>query len=269
MATTTTRLGLRKPARTDLVAVLTDLDGNYDAIDAAVGITVCTSTTRPSTPYDGQSIYETDTHNRLVWDGSGWVHLTIPQVASTASIINPKTNEVIFLTSTKSLVYWNGSAWVGVLQYADVKTALLGTSGIRYSHFGATTTVAALTVTSYTTVVDSVGNILGHTFVAPPSGIMRIAWGGNPVSGVTTSTVFLGSEVLQGAVVGSGTVQSAANDDEAANTNTTARLGVMRERHVTGLTPGNTYNTILQWHNSGSTSSGMTTPWVASEPMPA
>lgn len=36
---------------------------------------VCTSTSRPSTPFDGQVIYETDTDNALVWNGTAWVYL--------------------------------------------------------------------------------------------------------------------------------------------------------------------------------------------------
>jgi hypothetical protein len=34
---------------------------------------VCTSTTRPSAPYEGQMIFETDTHRVLVWDNAAWV----------------------------------------------------------------------------------------------------------------------------------------------------------------------------------------------------
>jgi hypothetical protein len=34
---------------------------------------VCTSTTRPSSPYDGQVIYETDTDLVKAWNGSTWV----------------------------------------------------------------------------------------------------------------------------------------------------------------------------------------------------
>ena len=33
---------------------------------------VCTSTTRPTAPYEGQTIYETDTDKVLVWTGSAW-----------------------------------------------------------------------------------------------------------------------------------------------------------------------------------------------------
>ncbi len=34
---------------------------------------VCTSTTRPSAPYEGQMIFETDTNRVLVWDNAAWV----------------------------------------------------------------------------------------------------------------------------------------------------------------------------------------------------
>jgi hypothetical protein len=39
---------------------------------------ICTSTTRPTAPYEGQMIYETDTNQVLVYDGSYWIS-TSPQ----------------------------------------------------------------------------------------------------------------------------------------------------------------------------------------------
>lgn len=36
---------------------------------------VCTSTTRPTVPYVGQLIFETDTNRLVVWNGSSWVYL--------------------------------------------------------------------------------------------------------------------------------------------------------------------------------------------------
>ena len=71
MATNTTKLGLIKPAYVDVVDVA-DLNANADDIDAAVGFVICTSTTRPSTPWLGQSIFETNTGESYVWDGSAW-----------------------------------------------------------------------------------------------------------------------------------------------------------------------------------------------------
>jgi hypothetical protein len=40
---------------------------------------VCTSSTRPTAPYEGQVIYETDTDKSLVWNGSAWLYLSTPQ----------------------------------------------------------------------------------------------------------------------------------------------------------------------------------------------
>lgn len=36
---------------------------------------VCTSTTRPTAPYEGQMIYETDTDLVYLWNGSAWVEV--------------------------------------------------------------------------------------------------------------------------------------------------------------------------------------------------
>ena len=34
---------------------------------------VCTTATRPASPYEGQMIYDTDVATTLVWDGSAWI----------------------------------------------------------------------------------------------------------------------------------------------------------------------------------------------------
>jgi hypothetical protein len=80
-ATTTTRLGLYKTSSdgSDLVNVVTDILNNYDLIDAAMGSRIVTSSTRPSTPYGGQHILESDTsyrsylHNGSSPASGGWV----------------------------------------------------------------------------------------------------------------------------------------------------------------------------------------------------
>jgi len=45
---------------------------------------VCTSSTRPTAPYEGQVIYETNTDLSLVWNGSAWV-------ASASGVSSPST----------------------------------------------------------------------------------------------------------------------------------------------------------------------------------
>jgi hypothetical protein len=66
VATTTTKLALTKPDGTDLVDIAV-LNANADKIDTASGAFVCTSTTRPASPWNGQLIFETDTLNALVY----------------------------------------------------------------------------------------------------------------------------------------------------------------------------------------------------------
>lgn len=83
MSTTTTRLGLYKPASdgSELVNVVTDLNNNLDAIDLAIGSRIVTSSTRPSSPYGGQHILESDTtyrsyvHNGTAPASGGWIEI--------------------------------------------------------------------------------------------------------------------------------------------------------------------------------------------------
>lgn len=71
--TNTSRLALYKPDAADDINVGTDLNANYDAIDLNVGYHVCTSSTRPSSPFVGQSILETDTGKILFrTNSSSW-----------------------------------------------------------------------------------------------------------------------------------------------------------------------------------------------------
>lgn len=53
---------------------------------------VCTSSTRPASPFEGQTIYETDTDRLATWDGSAW----IPYVRQTAG----KVLQVVSTTKT-------------------------------------------------------------------------------------------------------------------------------------------------------------------------
>ncbi len=50
---------------------------------------VCTSTTRPASPYEGQVIYETDTDEIVIWDGSSWTYKTGANFDSTGRMTNP------------------------------------------------------------------------------------------------------------------------------------------------------------------------------------
>lgn len=48
---------------------------------------ICTSSTRPTTPYEGQVIYETDTDRTSVWDGSSWVEMARSSRAGLVQVV--------------------------------------------------------------------------------------------------------------------------------------------------------------------------------------
>lgn len=103
---------------------------------------VCTSTTRPASPYEGQIIYETDTKNVLIYNGSAWVCVT-PQSSSATN--QPSTTSASFttLTSDPSVSIQTGTKALVTLSCRNVK---LGSAGYSYTCFsvsGATTRAAA------------------------------------------------------------------------------------------------------------------------------
>lgn len=69
----TTKLGLRYPAVTDAPNVPLDVQELAEDVEAKLGLIICTSATRPASPYQGMQIYETDTTETLFWTGSAWV----------------------------------------------------------------------------------------------------------------------------------------------------------------------------------------------------
>jgi len=87
MSTTTTRLALIKPdpnPTTGDDVDVSEINTNSDIIDANIGWVICTSSTRPGSPWDGMGIYETDTDRFYVRAESAWNQI----VGVTGSILN-------------------------------------------------------------------------------------------------------------------------------------------------------------------------------------
>jgi hypothetical protein len=61
---------------------------------------VCTSSTRPASPYDGQVIYETDTDKIAVYDASAWVYKTGTAAPVAPGIVLVKTQTIGSAVST-------------------------------------------------------------------------------------------------------------------------------------------------------------------------
>lgn len=78
----TTRLVMNKPDPDPVTGDVVDiskLNENFDKLDAAIGATICTSGTRPSSPWHGQFIRETDNRRLYVWNAtqSAWDQVLI------------------------------------------------------------------------------------------------------------------------------------------------------------------------------------------------
>lgn len=96
----TTRLLLNKPnpdPETGDFVDVAKLNENFDKLDAAIGATICTSTTRPAIPFDGQFIRETDTRRLYVWNASqtAWDQVVIGTASFTQDINLTRQIEVI------------------------------------------------------------------------------------------------------------------------------------------------------------------------------
>lgn len=78
-----------------------------------------TSTTRPSNPYEGQLIYETDTNNLLAFNGITWIGLItslpsgglISVVTSSTRPATPYEGQVIYETDTDEVRAYDGDSW--------------------------------------------------------------------------------------------------------------------------------------------------------------
>jgi hypothetical protein len=90
---------------------------------------VCTSTTRPTAPFNGQVIYETDTKQTLVWQGSAWVMLTDADSPPGLQLI--KTQSIgtgvssVEITSAFSSEFDNYKIIVGNVNYSVADTTIL------------------------------------------------------------------------------------------------------------------------------------------------
>lgn len=127
MATTTTKLGLVKPDGGDLVDIAV-LNANADKIDASAGPTICTSTTRPTSPYNGQLIFETNTYNQYIW---------VSATSTWARLGSTPAGSVVTLASATVPTGWllcDGSSYL-TSTYPDLAAAVNYTYGGSGSNF--------------------------------------------------------------------------------------------------------------------------------------
>lgn len=75
---------------------------------------VCTSTTRPTAPYEGQMIYETDTDMVAIWNGSAWRYIaaTTPTNGTVLQVVQGVYGSGQYSTSSTTFIDTNVSATI-------------------------------------------------------------------------------------------------------------------------------------------------------------
>jgi hypothetical protein len=131
---------------------------------------VCTSSTRPTAPYEGQMIYETDTDRVAIWNGTAWFSFsaTVPDLPSGTALLFQQTTAPTGWTkqtthNNKSLRVVTGTASSGGSNtFTAAFNTSFATSGGAVSD--TTLTTAQMPSHNHTTRFDSTagGGILGH-----------------------------------------------------------------------------------------------------------
>jgi hypothetical protein len=218
----TTRLALYKSKSdgSELVNYSQDIGQNWDRVDAAVGFQIVTSSTRPSTPYSGKAIAESDTGRLYYSNGTlpasaSWVEIASNGASFTMTGTRTVTLNGTANTTTKYVALVAGDTFNRFEQTADgtmnwgpgnaatdVVLARTGTSTLGTAsgdHFkvggdlklvnGATTYRNALGPTSVTTVANTLTETVIATGTIPAAdavagAIYRLkAWGIASVTG--------------------------------------------------------------------------------------
>lgn len=186
----TARLNLAKPTDGE-DADVSQLNANFDKLDAVAGAQPVTSTTRPSLPYSGQFIYETDTKRVLVWTGTAWALVsdisaewkTIPSIVYSTGWEEGSTplyarygNEVYIIIQAKATAIHTYSAAGGSIGQAELCTIgpddILPVKNAGYGLMGGNTRV-----TSASIIGKEAGTAKGKVSVNSVAGTADVAVG--------------------------------------------------------------------------------------------
>lgn len=173
---------------------------------------VCTSTTRPTAPYTGMTIYETDTGYLRVWDGSAWDYLSQSQDTTT----NIKASDIGTWTNWTPIVY-QGSTTFGLTvhygKYCQINKLVIAVYGVTISN-NTGTSGQSLSVALPVTAASGQNQAWGSSWIYDASaatayngifyayssslGYFAGDWSGGSSMGGTPATVFTTSDQIRG-----------------------------------------------------------------------
>ena len=125
---------------------------------------VCLSTTRPTVPYEGQMIYETDTDMVAIWNGSAWRYLA----ATTPT--NGTVLQVAYGSTLTEVAIGSGSfSSIGLTASITPKSTsskILVQASIQYRIRDANATACAVSIVRNSTTVYADGNgyAMGYSY---------------------------------------------------------------------------------------------------------
>jgi len=170
------------------------------------GTIICTSSTRPASPFEGQKIYETDTSREYLWDGSAWVQAndygqwqtwtpTLTQ-NTTLTYSSPygrytRIGNTIHANITVSVTSGTGTAGYGVSMSLPATSAAGSPLRVGSCHV-----YDASTGTRYTGMAE-LYSATGFRFVGDWSGGLQ--WGWSPSIAATVSDQFSASITYEAA----------------------------------------------------------------------
>lgn len=143
---------------------------------------VCTSTTRPSAPFEGQMIYETDTDMLAIWNGTAWRYVaattptngTVLQVVTGSYSVSTQNNTSTFadtgLTASITPKSTSSKILVCVSQCGVYKTVGNSQSSCEIRVLRGATTILTPSINATYNNTDSrndVGSVTGFVLDSP------------------------------------------------------------------------------------------------------
>ena len=98
---------------------------------------VCTSTSRPASPFEGQTIYETDTDMLAIWSGSAWRYIaaTTPTNGTVLQVIS---NQITTASTTTSTSYVDATNLNSTITPKSSSSKILVLASVGTGHADAT-----------------------------------------------------------------------------------------------------------------------------------